>query len=65
MMIYKLARKILIALIVFNIGSNLMAQTIKVACIGDSVTFGAGIENREENSYPVQLQNLWEILMKW
>jgi len=34
------------------------AQSIKVACIGNSVTYGAGIENREENSYPVQLQKM-------
>ncbi len=27
----------------------------KVACIGNSITFGAGIQNRELNSYPVQL----------
>lgn len=33
-------------------------QTIRVACIGDSVTYGLGIENRYENSYPSQLQQL-------
>lgn len=31
---------------------------IKVACIGDSVTFGFGIKNRNKNSYPAQLQQL-------
>lgn len=31
-------------------------QIIKVACVGDSITFGAGIANREKNSYPAQLQ---------
>ncbi|MBN2514281.1 MAG: hypothetical protein JXB18_15185 [Sedimentisphaerales bacterium] len=39
--------------------------TIKVACIGDSVVFGAGIENREKNCYPAQLQRMlgsrWEV----
>ncbi len=34
------------------------SQTVKVACIGDSVTYGYGIENSEENSYPAQLQQL-------
>ncbi|WP_282073636.1 GDSL-type esterase/lipase family protein [Polaribacter atrinae] len=34
------------------------SQIIKVACIGDSVTYGSGIENREDNSYPEQLQQL-------
>lgn len=28
---------------------------MKVACIGDSITFGAGIQNRNQNSYPAQL----------
>ena len=27
----------------------------KVACIGNSITYGAGINNRMENSYPAQL----------
>jgi lysophospholipase L1-like esterase len=31
------------------------AQT-RVACIGNSITFGAGVENRELNCYPAQLQ---------
>ncbi|MEG1581206.1 MAG: GDSL-type esterase/lipase family protein [Bacteroidaceae bacterium] len=30
-------------------------RKIKVACIGNSITFGHGIENREVNSYPAQL----------
>lgn len=29
---------------------------IKVACIGNSITYGAGIVNRDQNSYPAQLQ---------
>ena len=28
---------------------------IRIACIGDSITFGAGVEGRETNSYPAQL----------
>ena len=31
---------------------------IKVACVGNSVTYGFGIEDREVNSYPAQLQRL-------
>jgi lysophospholipase L1-like esterase len=31
---------------------------VKVACAGDSITFGAGIERRAENSYPAVLQGL-------
>ena len=30
-------------------------ETIRVACVGDSITFGAGIEDRQKNSYPAQL----------
>ena len=29
-------------------------EKIRVACIGNSVTYGAGIENREWSAYPVQ-----------
>lgn len=31
---------------------------VRVACVGNSVTYGAGIENRGQNSYPAQLQQL-------
>ncbi len=34
------------------------AQKIKVACVGNSVTYGAGIKDRAVNSYPAQLQKL-------
>lgn len=30
----------------------------KVACVGDSITYGAGIENRDSLSYPAQLNRL-------
>lgn len=33
-------------------------QPIKVACVGNSVTFGYGLPNREAEAYPVQLQQL-------
>jgi lysophospholipase L1-like esterase/pimeloyl-ACP methyl ester carboxylesterase len=31
---------------------------IKIACIGDSITFGHGIQDRETNSYPAQLERM-------
>lgn len=31
---------------------------IRVACVGDSITYGYGIKNREQQSYPAQLQKL-------
>lgn len=33
-------------------------QKIKVACVGNSITYGTGIEDREDFSYPVQLQKM-------
>ena len=33
-------------------------EKIRVACVGNSVTYGAGIKNRKENSYPAQLQKM-------
>jgi lysophospholipase L1-like esterase len=38
---------------------NTYAQNkIKVVCIGASITYGATIPNREQNSYPAQLQRM-------
>ena len=31
------------------------AETIRVACVGDSITFGASIKDRENDNYPVVL----------
>nr|MBF0223276.1 hypothetical protein [Desulfobulbaceae bacterium] len=33
-------------------------QARRVACIGDSITFGKGLSNRDWNSYPAQLRRL-------
>lgn len=39
--------------------SPLLAQDkIKVACIGNSVTYGYGLANREQDCYPVKLQQM-------
>ena len=32
------------------------ASSIKIACVGNSITYGAGMANREMNAYPKQLQ---------
>jgi sialate O-acetylesterase len=38
---------------------------IRVACVGDSITYGYGIKDRDHNSYPAQLAvllgNKWEV----
>jgi len=33
-------------------------EKIRIACIGNSITYGADIFNREKNSYPAQLQSM-------
>lgn len=46
------------------VGWNLIQMTspeeekIRIACVGDSITYGTRVENREENCYPVKLQEL-------
>jgi len=37
--------------------------TIRVACVGDSITYGAGIKDRKQQSYPVQLGRM--LGQKW
>jgi len=51
-----LKNRFYIFLVVLSISILTNAQTIKVACIGNSITYGSGIFNRELNSYPAQLQ---------
>ena len=50
----KMKRLLILPIVVILFSSNLFSQT-KVACIGNSITYGYGIENRNENSYPAQL----------
>jgi acyl-CoA thioesterase I len=58
--------KLIQLLIVLSFFISLSAQEkIKVACVGDSITFGAGIKDRVNHSYPAQLGKLlgdkWEV----
>ena len=34
------------------------ADVVRVACVGDSITFGSGVENRAKNNYPAVLNAL-------
>ena len=34
------------------------ADAIRVACIGNSITYGSGIDKRDKQGYPAQLQNM-------
>jgi acyl-CoA thioesterase-1 len=51
-----------VALLTANVA---LAAKIKVACVGDSITYGAGIQDRDKNSYPAQLGEIlgadWEV----
>lgn len=38
--------------------SEAIEGQIKVACVGDSITYGHGVEDWEENNYPAQLQEI-------
>lgn len=50
-------RLLLIILTVFAaVAVGNAAEKIKIACVGNSITFGAGIVNNAKNSYPSQLQ---------
>lgn len=35
--------------------ASALASPVRVACVGDSITWGYGISNRQYNSYPAQL----------
>ena len=47
----------LVSLLFFVLAAS-FAQTVRIACIGNSITYGAGVANREKNNYPQQLQNM-------
>jgi len=52
-------RIIFIFTLLFTIcGSSVYAQRIRVACVGNSITYGCGISDREHKCYPVDLGNL-------
>lgn len=47
-----------IVLLVFVIIEACAKKEIVVVCVGDSITYGARLEDRENQSYPAQLQTL-------
>lgn len=42
----------------FHYHTEAGADQIKVACVGDSITYGFGISGWTKNNYPAQLQNM-------
>lgn len=51
-------KKYFILLITLAISTIAVQAKTKIACIGASITYGAGIAQRETNAYPAQLQKL-------
>jgi lysophospholipase L1-like esterase len=54
-------RRKLLLFLLFLYGWQVKAipdSTIKIACIGASITYGATLDNREQNAYPQQLQKM-------
>lgn len=51
-------KRILFALVLFLSLTIYAQKPIKVACVGNSITYGTAVENREVNSYPSKLQQM-------
>lgn len=53
----KIIRSISLFLLTLFFTTGLFADNpVKIACVGNSITYGAGMTNREKNCYPAQLQ---------
>ncbi len=51
----KSIRHLLVLAFIFPMVIGYSQSKIRIACVGNSITYGATIENREINSYPAQL----------
>lgn len=47
-----------IFILLAQVWSPLFAQEIKVACIGNSITYGSGLDDRRIEAYPIKLEGL-------
>ena len=47
--------RFIVAVVAFAMASAASAG-VRVACVGDSITYGIGLADRERESYPAQLQ---------
>jgi lysophospholipase L1-like esterase len=52
---YRVAHLFITLLLLLVVTSAGNKKLIRIACIGDSITFGAGVEKREKNAYPYVL----------
>lgn len=51
-------KKVSLFFMVILLACVVQAQVVKVACVGNSITYGANIEDREHHSYPFVLGEL-------
>lgn len=51
---------LIFVIILFSAGGCILfkKEPVRIACIGDNFTYGQGIEDRELNSYPAQLEQI-------
>lgn len=59
-------KKVLVLLLLLAAGiAQAASDTIRVACVGNSITYGHGINNRMTDSYPAQLERMlgvpWQV----
>lgn len=47
-----------VLLLAMLMATEMVFAQIRVACIGNSITYGYGIEDREHDAYPMQLQQM-------
>ena len=55
-----LTRKTFLIVAAMSVFAAIAAERTKVACIGDSITYGLGLADRAKESYPAQLQKMLE-----
>lgn len=51
---------LIFVIILFSVGGCILfkKEAVRIACIGDNITYGHGIQNRELNCYPAQLEKI-------
>lgn len=56
----KRKRLLIFALLLIHVtGMQIFAQdVIKVACVGNSITYGSGVKDKDKNAYPARLQQM-------
>lgn len=54
----KVVKAAALLLLLLCMPHNAGAEILKVACVGNSVTYGYGLQHREQDCYPAQLQRI-------